>query len=296
MKHLIKKKMMRDRRRRPHPRAPLGDRGASRLAIHRTLQQIYAQVIDDVRGVTLCSASSLDMKKAGALRRRQGGAISGAKAVGGEIARRAAPRVSGGRVRPRRLSLPRTGEGARRRGARSRTESSREQGDKMKYDIVPFVEADGLNLSDRVVKINRCATVVKGGRRFSFSALVVVGDGSGVVGYGFGKAKEVPMAVEKAVKDAKKKLMRIPLVARTVPHPVKGYYGATRVYIARPRRAPASPPVRRCARSSRWPASTTSSPRRTVRPIPVNVVRATMDGLLRLRTQAQVEALRGVTL
>src|SRR5262245_66611394 len=95
-----------------------------------------------------------------------------------------------------------------------------------------FVESEGLNLEDRVVKINRCATVVKGGRRFSFSALVVVGDGSGVVGYGFGKAKEVPMAVEKAVKDAKKKLVRVPLVDKSVPHPVKGGYGSTRVYVA----------------------------------------------------------------
>src|SRR5512146_19544 len=133
----------------------------------------------------------------------------------------------------------------------------------MKHDSVPFVEAEGLNLSDRVVKINRCATVVKGGRRFSFSALVVVGDGNGVVGYGFGKAKEVPMAVEKAVKDAKKKLMRVPLLARTVPHAIKGAYGSTRVYLA-----PAAPRGRPSGRCSRSPASTTSSPRPTARPIP----------------------------
>jgi small subunit ribosomal protein S5 len=166
----------------------------------------------------------------------------------------------------------------------------------MKYDTVPFVEADGLNLSDRVVKINRCATVVKGGRRFSFSALVVVGDGSGVVGYGFGKAKEVPMAVEKAVKDAKKKLMRIPLVARTIPHPVKGYYGSTRVYLAPA--APgtgvtAGPSVRAVLEVSGVHDILTKTYGSTN---PVNVVRATMDGLLRMRTRAQVEALRGVTL
>ena len=166
----------------------------------------------------------------------------------------------------------------------------------MKYDTVPFVEADGLNLSDRVVKINRCATVVKGGRRFSFSALVVVGDGSGVVGYGFGKAKEVPMAVEKAVKDAKKKLMRIPLVSRTVPHAVKGYYGATRVYVAPA--APgtgvtAGPSVRAVLEVAGVHDILTKTYGSTN---PVNVVRATMDGLLRLRTRSQVEALRGVTL
>ena len=166
----------------------------------------------------------------------------------------------------------------------------------MKYDTVPFIEADGLNLSDRVVKINRCATVVKGGRRFSFSALVVVGDGSGVVGYGFGKAKEVPMAVEKAVKDAKKKLMRVPLVGRTVPHAIKGYYGATRVYVAPA--APgtgvtAGPSVRAVLEVAGVHDILTKTYGSTN---PVNVVRATMDGLLRLRTNQQVETLRGVTL
>jgi small subunit ribosomal protein S5 len=166
----------------------------------------------------------------------------------------------------------------------------------MKYDTVPSVEADGLNLSDRVVKINRCATVVKGGRRFSFSALVVVGDGSGVVGYGFGKAKEVPMAVEKAVKDAKKKLVRTPLVARTVPHAVEGRYGSTRVYLAPA--APgtgvtAGPSVRAVLEVAGVHDILTKTYGSTN---PINVVRATMDGLLLLRTRAQVEALRGVTL
>lgn len=89
MKHLIKKKMMRDRRRR-RIRGRLSGTGARpRLAVHRTLQQIYVQVIDDVRGVTLCAASSLDLAKAGSLGDANGGAISGAKAVGAEIAKRA---------------------------------------------------------------------------------------------------------------------------------------------------------------------------------------------------------------
>ena len=87
---------------------------------------------------------------------------------------------------------------------------------KDKYDNLEFVDPAGLDLTDNVVKINRCATVVKGGRRFSFSALVVVGDGKGICGYGFGKAKEVPMSVEKAVKDAKKRLIRVPLQTRPV--------------------------------------------------------------------------------
>ena len=164
------------------------------------------------------------------------------------------------------------------------------------HEAVPFVESDGLNLEDRVVKINRCATVVKGGRRFSFSALVVVGDQSGVVGYGFGKAKEVPMAVEKAVKDAKKKLVRVPLVAKTVPHPIEGRYGSTRVYLqpaAPGTGVTAGPSVRAVLEIAGVHDILTKTYGSTN---PVNVVRATMDGLLRMRTRSQVEALRGVTL
>jgi large subunit ribosomal protein L18 len=92
MKHLIKKKQMRDRRRRRIRGRLSGTAERPRLAVHRTLQQIYAQLVDDAKGVTLCSASSLDMAKKGALGEAKGGAISGAKAVGSEIARRAMER------------------------------------------------------------------------------------------------------------------------------------------------------------------------------------------------------------
>ncbi len=165
-----------------------------------------------------------------------------------------------------------------------------------KYDNLNYVDPDGLTLEDRVVKINRCATVVKGGRRFSFSALVVVGDGHGVVGYGFGKAKEVPLAVEKAVKDGKKRLLRMPLVGTTLPHQVQGHFGATRVYLSPA--APgtgvtAGPSVRAVLEAAGVKDILTKTYGSTN---PVNVVRATMDGLLRLRTREQVGALRGVTI
>ena len=91
-----------------------------------------------------------------------------------------------------------------------------------------YVSDQGLEFEERVVNIWRCSTVVKGGRRFSFGALVVVGNGAGVVGWGYGKAKEVPTAIEKAVRKARKQLVRIPLDGDTIPHEVIGRAGAAK--------------------------------------------------------------------
>ena len=159
-----------------------------------------------------------------------------------------------------------------------------------------FVDAEGLVLEDTVVKINRCATVVKGGRNFSFSALVIVGNHNGVVGWGFGKAREVPPSVEKGVKDARKRLTRIPLVGTTIPHQVVGVFGASRVLLK-----PASPgtgviagaAVRSvCEKAGIHDILTKSYGSNN----PVNLVKATFDGLATLRSKKQAEDLRGVTL
>lgn len=93
------------------------------------------------------------------------------------------------------------------------------------------IELDGIELQDRLVYINRVAKVVKGGRRFSFSAIVVVGDGNGRVGYGLGKSKEVPDAIRKAIERAKKDLVNVSVIHGTIPHEIKGKYGASEVFM-----------------------------------------------------------------
>jgi len=149
-------------------------------------------------------------------------------------------------------------------------------------------------LEDTVVKIFRCAKVVKGGRRFSFAALVVVGDRAGTVGMGYGKANEVPLAVEKGIKDAKKILHKIPLVGRTIPHQVIGKYGATKVVLV-----PASPGTGVIAGSSARAVLEYAGVQDVLTKVygstsAKNVVKATLKGLLKLRSKEMVESLRGV--
>ena len=152
---------------------------------------------------------------------------------------------------------------------------------------------------DYVVKIRRCAAVVKGGRRFSFNALVVVGDKNGRVATGYGKANEVPPAVEKALKDAHeaiKRQKRVQMRGATIPHRVIGRFGASRVIMvpAGPGTGvKAGPGVREVLQACGVRDILTKVHGSTN---PLNLVKATMEGLLQLRTREEVAALRGVTL
>ena len=151
-------------------------------------------------------------------------------------------------------------------------------------------------MEEKVVKIKRCAAVVKGGRRFSFAAMVVVGDGKGKVGWGYGKANEVPPSVEKAVKEGMRSMMEVPLDGETIPHVVKGRFGAARVILV-----PATPgtgviagaAVRAvCEAAGIHDILTKSFGSNN----PVPLVKATFEALQQLRPKFDVERLRGVTL
>ncbi|WP_177917462.1 30S ribosomal protein S5 [uncultured Eubacterium sp.] len=155
------------------------------------------------------------------------------------------------------------------------------------------IDVSSMELEERVVTINRVSKTVKGGRIFKFAALVVVGDGNGLVGFGIGKSGEVPDAIRKGIEDAKKNVIRVSLRGTTIPHEIKGKFGAGEVLLMPAPKGTgviAGGPVRAVVETVGIKDIRTKAIRSNN---PCNVVRATINGLSQLRTGEEVAAIRG---
>ena len=254
-----------------------------RFNVYRSLNHIYVQVIDDVKGVTLCSASTMEKEVKAEIKDMT--KTEAAKVVGKKAAERAIAAgvkqvvfdrggyLYTGRVQARVMEEKK--ERTQRRDSRPRRRD----------------EDDGF--IKKLIQVNRVSKTVKGGRNMRFAALVVVGDGKGSVGYGMGKSKEVPEAIEKATAQAKRSLIKCNLKDTSIPHTVKGVYGRGAVLMMPATQGTgviAGGPVRAVMEAAGIKDIRTKSHGTNN---PINCVKAAVAGLAALRSPEDVAAARG---
>jgi small subunit ribosomal protein S5 len=245
-----------------------------RLSVCRSLGHIYAQIVDDVTGRTLASASTVQLKLAK-------NNVEAAAEVGRAIA--ASARAAG-------ITRVVFDRGCRPRGRSVVLDAGI---DHLMAVRSPSFAGERSEITERVVSLNRVAKVMKGGRRFSFSALIVVGDQNGRVGAGLGKAREVPEAIRKGVEIAKRSMITIPMVGATIPHEVSFKWGAAKILMkpAAPGTGVISGGAMRAVIEASGIKDILTKSLGTNNPI--NTVRATMEALKSLRTAQEIADLRG---
>jgi len=263
---MIKRHDRKENRAKRHKRVRVhvaGTQHRPRLAVFRSLNHLYAQLIDDDASRTLAAASTVEMKV-------KGNGVAQAAEVGKAIAAKAKAAGVSAVVFDRGGFLYHGRIKALADAARERSE-----------------------LADRVVRVNRVAKVVKGGRKFSFSALIVVGDMNGRVGAGIGKAREVTEAIRKGMDVAKRNMITVPMVGTTIPHEVNLKWGAARIMLkpAAPGTGVISGGAMRAVIETAGIKDILTKSHGTNNPI--NTVRATLAALQQLRTAPQVAELRG---
>ena len=278
------KKIARIRRAR-RSRVKMRALGANRLSVNRTPRHIYAQIISADGDQILATASTLDKS----LRSGSTGNVDAAKAVGAMIAERAkAAGVS-------EVSFDRSGYKYHGR-VKALADAAREAGLEFQGIGMAFNEQNKDNeegLQEKLVQVNRVAKVVKGGRVFGFTALTVVGDGNGKVGFGRGKAREVPIAIQKAMESARRNMVSVQLTDGTLQYPVRANHGASKVYMQ-----PASEGTGVIAGGAMRAVLEVAGVHNVLAKCygstnPANVVRATIKGLTDMRSPDDIAAKRG---
>ena len=274
-------------RRATRARKKISELAAHRLVVNRTPRHIYAQLIAPSGSEVLASASTVETELASSLKGT--GNSAAAAAIGKAIAERAIEKGI------KKVAFDRSGFKYHGR-VKALADAAREAGLQFQELIMAKVEVqNGGDLLEKLIAVNRVSKVVKGGRIFSFTALTVVGDGNGRVGFGYGKAREVPAAIQKAMEKARRNIVNVDLNGNTLQHPIKGRHSGSKVYMQ-----PASEGTGIIAGGAMRAVLEVSGVQNVLSKCygstnPINVVRATINALTEMNSPESVAAKRGLS-